>query len=1826
MPYTVNFESGHSVDFDAPPTPEMIQQVWSQIQSGGQPGQPSAQRGTLQDIAMGATGGVARGIGGVASGAMRTLAGIAPPSLPAEGDMSQAPQSINPDVGQQTADATDKWVAQHYPEAQTTAGRIAQTAGQMGGAALTGLATGQPEVAFGAFGLNASMHTAEQLQDAGVDMKTAANIGIGEAIQQQIPVPFMGQSLGSTIVANAVQGAVTRAASKMYLDHEGYSQQAANQPGAFDPESVAGDIIGGGVAHLVTPHRGEPTQPTKSDEGFGNRLDALTDQRIEPTGLAPKDPEQLNLNFDADYPPGGKPELPIGHQYELDFDTPRVDKAYVPENAPPAEKADAEVPLVQEAANGVLDQKIAKEEHSDLGPQGTDAFARLKAEMDNSGLQGLPDLGHSFDQPPARRSSKGNEQPSGLGPLGDWNLNSAIQPQESTPAVNPTDVVGGKVGNKVLTSAGPMNRLPNGRAPGRMYQKGDLKPTEMRGAEPRIDGVPDQQIYEMNAFDGQKWGDPAEEVHISRYPDGRYYLDSMADARHEDVTDHLKAGKDPRKIIADTFNAIDVKHVESFDDLDHETQPQEEPAPEPPKPLPVPPKKPKGWDKVKSDPDAARKSQADKYFEDLHVTQDMSHLTNENGFIDPKKAIAWIKENSHYPALRDLMGVLERIPKTLNNLFIQARPKDQHDGRASASGASGQYLGPYHHIVVGGDHTDDATIGHELVHAATRRATFLAESARPGQYPRLQKAFNSLKDILQQVQAQGKQDGDSYDFGYAANINGRPVGRGRIYGLKNVDEMLAEAFRSNHFQNLLKNLQVTKNTTAWDRVTNAVRDLLGLQPKTYDALSQVMDHGRTLMDETEMRPGLQRYKIDRWVGKESTAPDMESVSMQTADDMDKKDMFQDPRVTEMDKNMPGFKGIAAKYVPPAPDTKLIKETALQEPDLKNTFGAKWTQNMTVSAEMTANLMRSKATYMASRIYDRGQKLAHLYDEKLVTPLREQIKSLIPDSNWKSLKRVKDVMISEDMKNVRLKPEDLRQLGLSDPEMKVYAAMRKSLDNAMDVLNSKRMDHGLDPVTPRDAYQMSRWNGPWKAEVHMPVGDQGGTKMVGLIGGHSKQEVRNGLDYVTKNVKGSIAKDITYRKSMAEGGNDYITAYGDLTRLLGKNDEGVQAVRRALEMHAQQEGTNVEGFMSRFKDKAGMRYFEGDRPWVDPRKDTADWYANQMDYLRQSYKWSAMQDATGNMKKLLSDPDLNKQRPNLVNFLKEYSRNQLGFGKLDAVNGIENMMAKFAGEVVDQIPGLRNVPTSIKAQTGWLRNAKQLMYLKALGFWKPQHFIVNGIFQPAFTLPRHMKLSAEGYSHNPTMTFLRGVRDASAILLDHYTKGNGPQLDSFGQDAYNYLKTNQIATNNPFSDVGKLGRSRAEAALAKTSAVGGYFMQEGERVSRVNAFMSYAHHLQQSGKFGDLSNFDNKMELFREAERNTTETMGSFRHTDRPGFFTKMGMTGTALITLRQFEINMYNQLTDYSKYALENPKNPRNWAPLLALSSIQLAYAGVLGFFGMETLDQVYRWMRDMIPTRFVSKEFATWSPKAFVMQHLPFSASRGLVSPVTGINFASSLESGTIVDPSISGLFPFISEVKNTVAPAWNYFSNPTKDNLHSMIYNEAPYGIRGTLETGKFAGMDLPDAINTKSWFTSPSGVSVSPGNPGVGKYTRNPDETNIRSWGFMPTGEAATKEAQFTSKQNEQMLQERQNEMEESIMSGVRQGATPAQMQSYFQKYVEMGGNPQVALANGKIRQALIQWNTNYQQQAAMKVKDMKSAQEYQRLGQYLNQIQRYYGKQP
>ena len=135
---------------------------------------------------------------------------------------------------------------------------------------------------------------------------------------------------------------------------------------------------------------------------------------------------------------------------------------------------------------------------------------------------------------------------------------------------------------------------------------------------------------------------------------------------------------------------------------------------------------------------------------------------------------------------------------------------------------------------------------HELVHAATMGIVWAGERTVAGN-TKIGKAINELRDVHTAV---ADHFNAKVDAGQKLTAFEQEILDERNNALKDGHELLAWAMTNKDMQKFLESIPY-KNTTAWDKFTTIIRDMLGLPPKFDTALSEVLRIGGELMESKQ---------------------------------------------------------------------------------------------------------------------------------------------------------------------------------------------------------------------------------------------------------------------------------------------------------------------------------------------------------------------------------------------------------------------------------------------------------------------------------------------------------------------------------------------------------------------------------------------------------------------------------------------------------------------------------------------------------------------------------------------------------------------------------------------------------------------------------------------------------------------------------------------------------------------------------------------------------------------------------------------------------------
>lgn len=209
-------------------------------------------------------------------------------------------------------------------------------------------------------------------------------------------------------------------------------------------------------------------------------------------------------------------------------------------------------------------------------------------------------------------------------------------------------------------------------------------------------------------------------------------------------------------------------------------------------------------------------------------------------------ALDYASKNARTPFEKELMGRIRMAVRKLEKLGVKSDAVIVHDEMTDNTyanamlerghGVTMSYADGSARIYLNADNSGRPTgmtqgvLAHELLHAATAPIVALYDTYGTGD-SKVEAAVKELRDILAQV----KKHVDTA----AANDNETELESNLKEALADENELLAWGLTSPDMQKLLSNINVTPRQTLLQKFVNALRKLIGLDPKYTTALSEL---------------------------------------------------------------------------------------------------------------------------------------------------------------------------------------------------------------------------------------------------------------------------------------------------------------------------------------------------------------------------------------------------------------------------------------------------------------------------------------------------------------------------------------------------------------------------------------------------------------------------------------------------------------------------------------------------------------------------------------------------------------------------------------------------------------------------------------------------------------------------------------------------------------------------------------------------------------------------------------------------------------------------
>lgn len=743
------------------------------------------------------------------------------------------------------------------------------------------------------------------------------------------------------------------------------------------------------------------------------------------------------------------------------------------------------------------------------------------------------------------------------------------------------------------------------------------------------------------------------------------------------------------------------------------------------------------------------------------------------------------------------------------------------------------------------------------------------------------------------------------------------------------------------------------------------------------------------------------------------------------------------------------------------------------------------KNIMSGPEMAGEKYRNYPLAWASKQLQWADKKFDYASRQLVRPVERAIANL----DNKSMIDLTDVLKREMFDRKQYTPEQLQSV-MTKKQYDAYTALRKEFDTVYEMQNAALIRQGKEPITKQQAYLASIRQG----DYHIPVKDAKGNT-VWHIQARSKGEANKAVKWLKDNVPGIQLPKVEYRASNLASGipKDVLGGFQELMKLLDEGGDASFAIKEAIRAAQEKAGYDSFGQSNRFLEKANIRGFEGDMPWLSAKENSHRLMNSQVDYLNSAYKWSYLQDALGEVKHLMADPDFINKQPDTAAYIKDVVRQQVGLG---------DHLTKAAEEfVMNSIGGSR---AQLRQGAGKLGSWTSLLQLGM-----STGYMIATPLTAMYAVGQHLRSGT--LSRN---MIVNSMYDTSAGLINLWMHEGGKQgklpMTELGRDALKYAEDNGIVTKNMFGDLEEIGQNKmVENALSIPKAT----ISIPEKIQRLSTFMSFVHGLKEKG------GFTNMYDLFQRAETLTNIAATNFRSSEQPLGIQKFGVLGSAAFKYKAPILNYYHQLHMLGRDAKQNP---RNSAPLLGFLGMTAMLGGLQNLPGINELDGAWNLVKGAVakvaPDQY--SKVKDVDVKEFIRKNAGEAAAYGAVQEAMGAQMSQRFGSdlANLEDP-VKNMFPVTGTIGNIAGAGGSLLGG----NVSQAAWNLSPPIARGNLETRDDAFRGLQPGS-----FRKPSDIS----NTDI-QQIRTPEDETYRKFGLRSSEESKRLESSAKANKEQQRI---------------------------------------------------------------------------------------------
>lgn len=917
--------------------------------------------------------------------------------------------------------------------------------------------------------------------------------------------------------------------------------------------------------------------------------------------------------------------------------------------------------------------------------------------------------------------------------------------------------------------------------------------------------------------------------------------------------------------------------------------------------------------------------------------------------------------------------------------------------------------------------------------------------------------------------------------------------------ISNAREFVAEAFSNPEFQDFLKKTRVDTRS-AWGKFVDTVKGIFGIKndPRMSTAFDHAIDLGKQIVEASDAPTRKSLMETFRDAGLNNKLADLMAVP-------------EAPKVGDTQKEP----GIAALKVPvltdPISDFKFydkspaeIAELAKNSPDIpvsKVELAAQQLQSGGLAASLKT---RNPIVKYAFERMSRADRAADYQIRHNLTDPKTGLKIHMRDMSAAEKGEIWSAQITHEGQSV-LSTEQLRRAGYNEKQIAYYNHFRELSADIFKKLNDVREKLGMRPMDERIGHLAGRFMGDFWSEVK----SADGTKVIARISGSTARELKHAVEFMKERHPDWHFGEQQYN-TLGAGRNpgDRFGGLMEALNLLTKTDTDVATLLDSYKDLMQQDAVRflnaTRHAKAKVQEAGGIKGSEGNKPWLDMKKNAEQGMKAQLDYFEQAYRWMEAQKATEDIRQVTSDGEVVKAQPNAIKYANMYVDHALG-RKSGPLGDAANWVASFIGE-----------------HTGWGHT----------NLFKASNVVKHRVLQKMmgyFNIPFSVAQLLQPVQSNPAMVSLlksRGLEfsatEAQAKAMNTYFKSltDTGKVDAFEQAALKYAADLGIFDMKMSDHVKDINSSQFGEKFDYWADMN---IRVPEHFTRGNTFLFYSHLLKDAG----IPSKD----IFGAAENLTNFTMVDYRPMERPLMYSKLGWIGDVASALTRYK---HNQMTQAAFYAREGIRGS-GYAPLATYLGASLAFGGIMGAVGFQEADNLYQ-----LFTQHVLKKPDSLTNQV-LKSNMPEVMSHGLFS-MLGVDMSSRFSNANLIpDTMVDAMMPYASAIWDPLASTGRVLMDPLSPTKWKQeIKSVAPQSVQGALENTMFTEKKGP---NQNLYVTGTDGPNL-----GKGRVMRSDTEVGQRWLGFRSVRESKELAQNYSNSQ----IDKAQKEVVDSLLTKAKYAA--------------------------------------------------------------------------